>query len=82
LTRNRAREQLRLIETSLHATVGRSRHPSDNVDVARIDERGHLHREPAKRAPRIAVLEAGDELAAWSVVGQDRVAPIDADRRR
>ena len=82
LTRDRAGQQLGLVKTPLPPTVGRRWHPSDDIDIAGVDEGSHARREPADRAARVAVLQTGDELAASTLVGEYGDAAIDARGRR
>ena len=85
---DRTRQELGLVEAALSPAVGGRRYPRDDVDALgiEVDERRHLPRQPAQRAASVAVLQAGDQLAARALVRQQHVAPVDTwwwrERRR
>ncbi len=79
-----ASQQLSLIEAAPPAARRCGGHPADHVGPCACLEHqaGHGVGQPAQASPRVAVLEAGEQLPRGALVAEQRPQPVDARRWR
>ena len=81
-TRDQPGQQSGLVEPAPASSRRGRRHPRHDIDLLRVDPLRHRAGEEAERRTGVPVLQAGDQLPAHPLVGEQRRAGVEPRRRR